>query len=110
MATIKNAITMQDRMSPVLNKMFKAMQSNLELMKQMDKESNKGITGKAFKQAKKDIDSANNALIKMQNNLRKSKQETEGLGHSFKGLSSGGLGLLNANAAIGIGQDRKSVV
>ena len=109
MATIKNAITMQDRMSPVLNKMFKAMQSNLELMKQMDKESNKGITGKAFKQAKKDIDSANNALIKMQNNLRKSKQETEGLGHSFKGLSSGGLGLLNANAAIGIGQTIKNM-
>lgn len=109
MATIKNAITMQDRMSPVLNKMFKAMQSNLELMKQMDKASNKGITGKAFKQAKKDIDSANNALIKMQNNLRKSKQETEGLGHSFKGLNSSGLGLLNANAAISIAQTIKDM-
>ena len=109
MATIKNAITMQDRMSPVLNKMFKAMQSNLELMKQMDKASNKGITGKAFKQAKKDIDSANNALIKMQNNLRKSKQEADGLGNSFKGLRSGGLGLLNANAAIGIAQTMKNI-
>lgn len=109
MATIKNAITMQDRMSPVLNKMFKAMQSNLELMKQMDKASNKGITGKAFKQAKKDIDSANNALIKMQNNLRKSKQEADGLGNSFKGLSSGGLGLLNVNAAIGIAQTMKNI-
>ena len=109
MATIKNAITMQDRMSPVLNKMFKAMQSNLELMKQMDKASNKGITGKAFKQAKKDIDSANNALIKMQNNLRKSKQETEGLGNSFKGLNSSGLGLLNINAAIGIAQTMKNI-
>lgn len=109
MATIKNAITMQDRMSPVLNKMFKAMQSNLELMKQMDKASNKGITGKAFKQAKKDIDSANNALIKMQNNLRKSKQETEGLGNLFKGLNSSGLGLLNINAAIGIAQTMKNI-
>nr|DAL18488.1 MAG TPA_asm: Tail tape measure [Caudoviricetes sp.] len=109
MATIKNAITMQDRMSPVLNKMFKAMQSNLELMKQMDKASNKGITGKAFKQAKKDIDSANNALIKMQNNLIKSKQETEGLGNSFKGLNSSGLGLLNINAAIGIAQTMKNI-
>jgi tape measure domain-containing protein len=108
-ATIKNAITMQDRMSPVLNKMFKAMQSNLELMKQMDKASNKGITGKAFKQAKKDIDSANNALIKMQNNLIKSKQETEGLGNSFKGLNSSGLGLLNINAAIGIAQTMKNI-
>ena len=109
MATIKNAITMQDRMSPVLNKMFKAMQSNLELMKQMDKASNKGITGKAFKQAKKDIDSANNALIKMQNNLIKSKQGTEGLGNSFKGLNSSGLGLLNINAAIGIAQTMKNI-
>lgn len=109
MATIKNAITLQDKMSPVLNKMAKAMQSNLSLMDKMNRTSKNGITGKAFKKAQKDIESANNALKKFQNNLIKSKQEADGLGNSFKGLSSGGLGLLNANAAIGIAQTIDSI-
>lgn len=109
MATIKNAITLQDKMSPVLNKMAKAMQSNLSLMDKMNRTSKNGITGKAFKKAQKDIESANNALKKFQNNLIKSKQEADGLGNSFKGLSSGGLGLINANAAIGIAQTIDSI-
>ena len=104
MATIKNAITMQDRMSPVLNKMAKAMQSNLAIMEKLNKTSNTGITGKAFSRAQKDINAATNSLKQFQNNLRKSKQETDGLSSSMRGLgnSSSGLGLLNANAAIGL--------
>jgi tape measure domain-containing protein len=97
MSNIKNSISLQDKMSPILNKMAKAMQSNLNLMEKLNRTSNKGITGKAFEKAQKDINSANNALIKFQNGLKKTKQNSEELGNSTKGL-----GLLNANALMGI--------
>lgn len=50
MATIKNTITLEDRMSPILSKMLKAMESTIRGTEQMNKSSNH-----AFKQAKTDI-------------------------------------------------------
>lgn len=63
MATIKNAITMQDRMTPVFSKMLTAMQSTLRTMEQLDTQSNTmmrdtaGLANmrKAMNQAKADV-------------------------------------------------------
>lgn len=67
MADLKSSMSLNDRVSPVLKQMLKAMDATLKAMKQMDSASDKGVVSKAFKQAEKDIQRANNALKKMGN-------------------------------------------
>lgn len=67
MANIRNSISMTDRMTPTLRSILKAMDSTLKVMDMVNKQADKGIQSKAFKQAEKDIQRANNALIKMGN-------------------------------------------
>jgi tape measure domain-containing protein len=57
MATIKNTITMQDKMTPVLRAIIKSMQSTLDVMAGVDKVSNS-----AFRKTQKDIRAASDAL------------------------------------------------
>lgn len=71
MAHIKNSISMQDHMTPVFKSIIKSMDSTLRAMQQLDKQADKEKTSKAFQAVEKDIQKANNALIKMQNNLQK---------------------------------------
>lgn len=70
MATIRNAIAMQDRMSPVFNKMLTAMQKTLTVMEAVDQAST-GVMGDTtgIKQAQAAINAARNDVIKMQNEL-----------------------------------------
>lgn len=67
MANIRNSISLTDRMTPTLRSILKAMDSTLRVMKDLDKASNNGAQSKAYKRAEKDIQRANNALIKMGN-------------------------------------------
>ena len=57
MATIKNTITMQDKMTPVLRTIIKSMQSTLDVMAGVDKVSNS-----AFRKMQKDVRAASDAL------------------------------------------------
>ena len=57
MATIKNTITMQDKMTPVLRTIIKSMQSTLDVMAGVDKVSNS-----AFSKMQKDVRAASDAL------------------------------------------------
>ena len=57
MATIKNTITMQDKMTPVLRTIIKSMQSTLDVMAGVDKVSNN-----AFRKMQKDVKAASDAL------------------------------------------------
>lgn len=57
MATIKNTISMQDKMTPVLRSIIKSMQSTLDVMARVDK-----VSDKAFDQMKMDINAAADAL------------------------------------------------
>ena len=106
MATINNAITMQDKMSPVFNKMAKAMTANLTLMEKMNASANKGIPAKEFKNAKRAIDKANNAVIKFNNNLSQAEREALGVASATRRINSGGggMGLMNAYALVGLVQ------
>ena len=74
MASIRNSISMTDRMSPTLRSIMKAMDSTLRVMKNLDKQANNGVQSKAYKQAEKDIKRANNALIKMDNYTKRATQ------------------------------------
>lgn len=67
MAHIRNSISMTDRMTPTLRAIMKSMDSTLRVMQNLDKAANKGAQSKAYKQAEKDIQRANNALKKMGN-------------------------------------------
>lgn len=57
MATIKNTITMKDKMTPVLRTIIKSMQSTLDAMAGVDKASNS-----AFRKMQKDVEAASDAL------------------------------------------------
>ena len=105
MATISNAITMQDRMTPVFNSMIKAMHSTLNIMKKVDAASNKGISAKAWEKVSKDIQKANNAVLKFSNSTNIANGEVIRLINTFNRLGSIGLNSLGIQSLIsGIGQ------
>ena len=107
MATIRNSITLQDRMTPVFRSIIKSMDSTLRVMKILDKQANKGVQSKAYQTAEKDIKRANNELIRMQNNLRRANQDagklsstTGGISRNMSKMSSGGFNLTNLAAGL----------
>lgn len=57
MATVKNTITMQDKMTPVLRAIIKSMQSTLDVMAGVDK-----VSDSAFSKMQKDVRAASDAL------------------------------------------------
>lgn len=70
MATIQNAFSMQDRMTPVFNKMLVAMQKTLSVMEGLDQASASAMSDTSgIKQAQAAINAARNDVIKMQNEL-----------------------------------------
>lgn len=70
MATVRNAIYMQDRMSPVFNKMLVAMQKTLSVMEGLDQATAGAMSDTAsIKQAQAAINAARNDVIKMQTEL-----------------------------------------
>lgn len=57
MATIKNTITMQDKMTPGLTTIIKSMQSTLDVMSGVDK-----VSDSAFRNVQKDVRAASDAV------------------------------------------------
>lgn len=107
MATIRNSISLQDRMTPVFRSIIKSMDSTLRVMKSLDRQANKGIQSKAYRTAERDIRRANNELIRMQNNLRRADMEAQKLATSagrvstnMSRMSSGGFNLGNLAAGL----------
>ena len=64
---IRNSISLQDRVTPTLRSILRSMDSMMVVMRNLDRQSNKGTQSKAYKRAEKDIKRANNELIKMSN-------------------------------------------
>lgn len=88
MANIRNSISLQDHMTPVFRSIMRSMDSTLRLMKQLDRQSNNGVQSKAYMNVQRDIQRANNELIRMQNNIRKSDSEAKKLKHTVTGMGS----------------------
>lgn len=94
-------------MSPVLRSVMKSMDSTLRAMQDMDRQSNKGVQSKAYQAAQKDIQRANNQLIKMQNNLDRADKMAGNLSKSTGQISNnmsriGSHGFNLANLAAGV--------
>lgn len=107
MASIKNSISLQDRMSPVLRSVMKSMDSTLRVMQNLDRQSNKGVQSKAYQAAQKDIQRANNQLIKMQNNLDRAdkmagnlSKSTGQINSNMSRISAHGFNLANLAAGV----------
>lgn len=70
MATIRNAISMQDRMTPVFNKMLNAMEQTLNVMGGLDKMSGTMMSNpQGIKQAQSAINATRNEILKMQRDI-----------------------------------------
>lgn len=69
MSAINNTINLTDRMSPVLKSVMKALDSTMKAMDQLDRATNRGMNGAAFKQATADIKAANNAINSLNGSL-----------------------------------------
>lgn len=70
MATIRNAMLMQDRMTPVFNKMFTAMQRTLDVMEGLNDVSKNAMADTSgVKLAQQAINSARNDIVKLQKDL-----------------------------------------
>jgi tape measure domain-containing protein len=83
MATIKNTISLQDRMTPVLRSIIKSTQSAITAMASMDNVSNR-----AFTQAKRDVEAATNALNEFNNQVEEVSSSSRGIASSFSGLKN----------------------
>lgn len=65
MATIKNTVTLQDKMTPVLRSVIKALNSTVIAMAKVD-----GVSDSAFNAMKRDVQAATAAVDKMDRELR----------------------------------------
>ena len=81
MAAIHNSIDLTDRMSPVLKRVLKALDSTMKAMDQLDRATNKGMNSDAFRVAQYDIQSANRALNSMNGNLGDTEKRLNRLGN-----------------------------
>ena len=67
MSSIRNSISMVDRMTPTLRSILRSMDSMLVVMKNIDRASNNGAQSKAYQRAERHIKQANNQLIRLTN-------------------------------------------
>ncbi|HZJ99977.1 MAG TPA: tape measure protein, partial [Tissierellaceae bacterium] len=96
MATIKNTITMQDRMTPVLRTIIKSLQSTVDAMAGVDHVSNT-----SFRRAQRDVQAASEALDQFNNNLDEIPPRVDNVGSGF---SKWKMGIIAANQALELGK------
>lgn len=96
MATIKNTITMQDRMTPVLRTIIKSLQSTVDAMAGVDHVSNT-----SFRRAQRDVQAASEALDQFNNNLDEIPPRVDNAGSGF---SKWKMGIIAANQALELGK------
>jgi len=107
MAQIRNSISLQDKMSPVLRSVMKSMDSTLRVMKNLDRQAGKGAQSKAYRTAERDIKRANNEITRMQNNLSRADKAAGNLSRTTGQVSSnmsriGSSGFNLSNLAAGL--------
>lgn len=97
MASIRNSISLQDHMTPVFRSIMKSMDSTLRLMRQVDQQANNGIQSKAYRTVERDIKRANNEILRMQNNIRRTDSAASDL---VRTTNSVGTGFKNAFSSV----------
>lgn len=117
MATIRNSISLQDRMTPVFRSIIKSMDSTLRVMRNLDRQANNGVQSRAYRNAERDIRRANNELIRMQNNLDRADRNANNLASTTSRISSnmmsmhsGGFNLSNLASGLYLLKNIASIV
>ena len=87
MATVKNTLVLQDKFTPVLKTMMKAMNSTVTAMAGMDR-----VSDKAFNGMKRDVQAANEAIENLNRDTRNLQNPVTQTGKSFSnwGANLGG--------------------
>jgi len=97
MATVRQTLALQDRMSPVLSKIISSMQSTINVMEQMNTAAGRGINPAQFARARAEIRGAEDAL----NDLRFAETRLEGPTENVrKGFSGWQAAIVTANQAV----------
>jgi len=97
MATVRQAMSLQDQVSPVLNKIIGAMGSTMRVMQQMNTAAGRGINASAFREAERSIEAAERALQEFnqeQNNVPPAQEKVR------KGFSAWQAAIVTANQAL----------
>lgn len=92
MATVKNTVTMQDRMTPILRTIIKSLESTVDAMAGVDHVSNA-----AFRKAQTDIRAASEALNDFNNNIDEIPPRVDKAGSGFSNWKAG---IIVANQAL----------
>lgn len=109
MSAINNTINLTDRMSPVLKSVMKALYSTMKAMDQLDRATNRGMNGAAFKQATADIKAANNAIDSLNGSLDSTANKMNVIQRTASkmvtalktaSVATYGAGVINKNAGI----------
>lgn len=87
MASIRNSISLTDHMTPTLRSIVKAMNSTLKVMEQVNNQSRSGVHSKAYIRAERDIQRANNAIIKMENYAGLAANGANGVADSWNNVN-----------------------
>lgn len=97
MATVRQTLALNDRMSPVLSKIIKSMHTTLDIMEQVNVASERGISAGAFKKARNDINAANKALEETLNDTKQVSNATQKARSGFAGWQAA---IVTANQGI----------
>lgn len=93
MATIRNSISLQDQMTPVLRSIIKSIDSTLKVMQKLDRQAGRGVQSRSYQTAAKHAQQATKQLNAMDKQLKNVDKSASKAGNSMKGLSSWGLNL-----------------
>lgn len=99
MATVRQTLALQDKMSPVLSRIMSAMRSTLDVMEQVNVASSRGISASAFSGVRNEIASAERALDDFRGDLNLTEDATREV---HKGFSGWQAAIVTANQAIGL--------
>ena len=78
MATVRNTLTLQDKFTPVLRSVIKAMNSTTNAMAGMD-----NISSRAFTQMRRDVRAAEEAVENLNRDTRNLQDPVSRTGNSF---------------------------
>lgn len=96
MATVKNTITMQDKMTPVLITIIKSLESTVDAMAGVDNVSNT-----TFRKAQKDVQAATEAINQFNINLDEIPPRVDNAGSGFGKWKAG---IIAANQVLELGK------
>lgn len=103
MATIKNTISLQDRMTPVFNRITQSMARTTTQMERVNRTATRGIPTTVFRNVTSSVNQANGGINNFNNNLRNTERNSERVNSSMQKIPKNiGMMALGLNAVIAL--------